>query len=164
MRSKFLTVLGAIGCIFVLTSCGSARHTQVAVPSDCKVWLSNYFAALKARDVAKVKELASQIPSYEANKDPRGADFMRGSKANFAEKIYQRTSEALGDFRDYTVVDCKISQIGPGSLQSELVGTGQVTDIVCDTSYSKKSVKEQFVLFKGSDDYNLVLQTHKVAL
>ncbi len=158
-KRSMLKVLCLLACAVFLYGCPGS-HSNVNVPEDCKIWLTSYYDALKAKDTAKIQELCSRLAYRDTSAmDGQGVNFMRQSKEQTAVTLLQKINQDMGDFKSYEVESCKETNVSADSAVA-VTGEGRHIEIICAAKYDKRKAKEKFVLYKGPQDSDFILDGH----
>ena len=136
MKTFLTMTMTVILCTSICTSCTPTRHTAANLPGECNRWLADYFRALKAKDISALKELTSLVSVNEISRmGEKQGELMRKDKEEIEQKLFAKTTEMRGDFRDYNIEACKVSQVDDSAAMGSVLDAGQYSNIVCDTMY-----------------------------
>jgi len=164
MRSQKLLLCSlALFCVGISFGCKKLSENSVTVPEPYQSWLAGYFDALKAKDTEKLKDLSGRLSARDQKRMPANTqEMMRDSRKKIFSQVLDTIGQKYGEFQSYSVVSCKVTPVAMGSAAADMIGEGDHLEIICKSKYSNATVAERFVLYKGPEDPEVVMEAHSV--
>jgi hypothetical protein len=155
-----LAVLCAVAGAWVCVGCKGSNRAAASVPEDCRQFLATYFEALKRHDTETIIELCSHVAARDSAVGAPEHDLVRETKKTVTATLLQKLAEQRGEFRKYSVESCTVRTIASGDAPMNVIGEGRHVEIICESTYSKGKAKESFVLYRGPQDTELIVDAH----
>ena len=155
-----LAVLCVLVGAWVCVGCRGANRAAASVPEDCRQFLATYFDALKRHDTETIIELCSHVAARDSAVGAPEHDLVRETKKTVTATLLHKLAEQRGEFRKYSVESCTVRTIASGDAPMNVIGEGRHVEIICESTYSKGKAKESFVLYRGPQDTELIVDGH----
>jgi hypothetical protein len=155
-----LAVLCALAGAWVCVGCRGSNRAAASVPEDCRQFLATYFDALKRHDTETIIELCSHVAARDSAASAPEHDLVRETKKTVTATLLRKLAEQRGEFRKYSVESCTVRTIASGDAPMNVIGEGRHIEIICESTYSKGKAKESFVLYRGPQDTELIVDGH----